>query len=57
MIRIHPGFPLTQEDYGPLLDRMRALPVTSVAHLEDNLQGAVIELTDEEFAELSKLGS
>ncbi len=23
---------LTQEDYGPLLDRMRGLPVTSVAH-------------------------
>jgi pyridoxine 4-dehydrogenase len=30
---------------------------SSVSHLEDNLQGATIELTDEEFEELSKLGS
>jgi len=37
---------------------MLPIPGTSsVAHLEDNLQGATIELTDEEFAELSKLGS
>jgi len=37
---------------------MLPIPGTSsVAHLEDNLQGAVIELSDDEFAELSKLGS
>nr|BFE41391.1 aldo/keto reductase [Microbacterium imperiale] len=37
---------------------MLPIPGTSsVAHLEDNLQGATIELTDDEFAELSKLGS
>lgn len=37
---------------------MLPIPGTSsVAHLEDNLRGAEIELTDEEFAELSKLGS
>lgn len=31
------------------------LPVTSrVAHLEDNLTGATIELTDDEFEALSK---
>ncbi|WP_424448285.1 aldo/keto reductase [Microbacterium arborescens] len=36
---------------------MLPIPGTSsVAHLEDNLRGAEIELTDEEFAELSKLG-
>lgn len=37
---------------------MLPIPGTSsVAHLEDNLRGAEIELTDEEFTELSKLGS
>ncbi|GAB2704673.1 aryl-alcohol dehydrogenase-like predicted oxidoreductase [Microbacterium marinum] len=36
---------------------MLPIPGTSsVAHLEDNLQGATIELTDDEFAELSSLG-
>jgi pyridoxine 4-dehydrogenase len=30
---------------------------SSVAHLEDNLAGATVELTDDEFEELSKLGS
>ncbi len=35
---------------------MLPIPGTSsVDHLEDNLQGATIELTDDEFAELSKL--
>lgn len=37
---------------------MLPIPGTSsVAHLEDNLRGAEIELTDDEFEELSKLGS
>ncbi len=37
---------------------MLPIPGTSsVSHLEDNLQGATIELTDDEFEELSKLGS
>jgi pyridoxine 4-dehydrogenase len=35
---------------------MLPIPGTSsVAHLEDNLAGATIELTDDEFAELSDL--
>lgn len=37
---------------------MLPIPGTSsVAHLEDNLRGAEIELSDDEFAELSKLGA
>ncbi len=32
MIRIHPGFPLTPDDYAPLLQRMRGLPVDAIAH-------------------------
>ncbi|MFS0868072.1 aldo/keto reductase [Microbacterium sp. 179-B 1A2 NHS] len=37
---------------------MLPIPGTSsVAHLEDNLQGATIELTDAEYAELAELGS
>lgn len=36
---------------------MLPIPGTSsVSHLEDNLRGATIELTDEEFEELSKIG-
>ena len=30
---------------------------SSVAHLEDNLAGAGVELSDDEFATLSELGS
>ncbi|MET7683383.1 aldo/keto reductase [Streptomyces sp. NPDC005423] len=37
---------------------MLPIPGTSsVAHLEDNLAGATVELTDEEFEELSKAGA
>ncbi|GMA27225.1 alpha/beta fold hydrolase [Arenivirga flava] len=32
MIRVHPGFPLTHEDYLPLLERMQGWPVAAIAH-------------------------